>query len=274
MGLMDNSAIYVDASLEEPRLHALKRGTAAVYTHRGPHKETANEDSVAVISTPDGATVLAVADGLGGMPSGDLASALTIQSLATSVQNAKENSLREAILDGIELANHKILTLGNGAAATLAVVEVRNDILRTYHVGDAGVLITGQRGRLHLQTVPHSPTGYAQEAGVINEAEALDHEQRNLVSNVVGSHELRIEIGSLFRLAPRDTIVVASDGLFDNFLSEEIIEHIRCGKLYQTAYALVVELNARMEGRNSENVGGHPDDVSFILYRPCVAFES
>jgi serine/threonine protein phosphatase PrpC len=274
MGLTDAAAIYVDTSLEEPRLHTLKRGTAAVYTHRGPHKETANEDAVAVISTPDGATVLAVADGLGGMPSGDLASALTIQSLAASVQNAKNNSLREAILDGIELANRKILTLGTGAATTLAVVEVRDDILRTYHVGDAGVLITGQRGRRHLQTVPHSPTGYAVEAGVINETEALNHEQRNLVSNVVGSHDLRIEIGSLFRLSPRDTVVVASDGLFDNLLSEEIIEYVRCGRLSQAAYALVLESKSRMEGHNSENVGGYPDDISFILYRPCVAIKS
>lgn len=268
MVLIDHTAIYLDKCLKEPCQHDLQGGTATVFTCRGPHKETANEDAVAVFPVSGSCTVLVVADGLGGLPTGDLASALAVQSLARSISDAAEHNLRESILDGIELANREILALGTGAATTLAVVEIRGNILRTYHVGDAGVLVTGQRGRRHLQTIPHSPTGYAQEAGVINEVEALEHKDRNLVSNVVGSHDLRIEIGSLLRLAPRDTVVVASDGLFDNLLSEEIIDRVRCGKLQQAARNLVVESHARMAGRNSREVGGQPDDMSFVLYRP------
>lgn len=254
--------------MDSPCILDINGGSIAVFTRRRPHKETVNEDSVAVIPAPGDAIILAVADGLGGLPAGHTASAIAVDSLANSIQSADPNSLREAILDGIELANREILDLGTGAATTLAIVEIRSNILRNYHIGDAGVLVTGQRGRRRLQTVPHSPTGYAQEAGLIDEAEALDHKERNLVSNVVGSHDLRIEIGSLLRIAPRDTVIVASDGLLDNFLSEEIIEHVRCGKLHLAATTLAVETLSRMERDESGHTGGHPDDISFILYRP------
>lgn len=254
--------------MESPGILEVIGGSVALFTRRSPQKETFNEDSVVLIPAPGDAIVLAVADGLGGLPAGNTASAIAVEMLDNSVRSADAGSLREAVLDGIELANREILDLGTGAATTLAVVEIRGDILRSYHVGDAGVLVTGQRGRRRLQTVPHSPTGYAQEAGLINEAEALDHKERNLVSNVVGSHDLRIEIGSLLRIAPRDTVLVASDGLLDNFLSEEIVEIIRCGKLQLAADTLAIEALSRMEGTEPENVGGHPDDLSFILYRP------
>lgn len=267
MGITDHATVYSGTSLESPCILDLNGGSVALFTRRSPQKETVNEDSVAVIPAPGGAIVLAVADGLGGLPAGHTASAIALESLANSVQGADPGSLREAILDGIELANRKILGLGTGAATTLAIVEIRSNILRSYHIGDSGVLVTGQRGRRRLQTVPHSPTGYAQEAGLINEAEALDHKERNLVSNVVGSHDLRIEIGSLLRIAPRDTVVVASDGLLDNFLSDEIIEYVRCGKLHLAATAIAVESLSRMEGGGPEGAGGHPDDISFILYR-------
>jgi serine/threonine protein phosphatase PrpC len=190
-----------------------------------------------------------------------------VTSLVDRIGNAEPGHLREAILDGIELANREILALGTGAATTLAVVEIRGNILRAYHVGDAGVLVTGQRGRRRLQTIHHSPTGHAMESGMITEAEALNHDERNLVSNVVGSRDLRIEIGSLLKLAPRDTVVVASDGLFDNLLSEEIVGHVRCGRLDRVGDALAAESLARMEGRNVGPIAGHADDLSFILYR-------
>ena len=268
MGLTDHATVYTGTSMESPCVLDVLGGSVAAFTRHSPQKETVNEDSVAVIPTSGDAIVLAVADGLGGLPAGDTASAIAIESLANSVGSADANSLREAILNGIELANREILDLGTGAATTLAIVEIRSNILRSYHVGDAGVLVTGQRGRRRMQTVPHSPTGYAQEAGLINEAEALDHKERNLVSNVVGSHDLRIEIGSLLRIAPRDTVIIASDGLLDNFLSDEIIGYVRCGKLHLAANTLAIETLSRMDGSEPENVGGHPDDISFILYRP------
>jgi len=267
VGLDREAIVYSGASMERPQLLDLSPGSIAVFTRRSPAKDTVNEDAIGIFPTGASAMVLAVADGLGGLPTGDQAAGIALQSLGDSLRRADPGLLREAILDGIEHANQKILSLGTGTATTLAVVEIRGSILRTYHVGDSGIMVTGQRGRRRLQTVSHSPTGYALEAGFIDEMQALNHDERNLVSNVVGSRELRIEIGSLIKLAPRDTVIVASDGLFDNLLSEEIIGHIRCGKLALSAQSLADAVLSRMGSGAGETEHGHADDLSFILYR-------
>ena len=81
-------------------------------------------------------------------------------------------NLRGAIINGFESADGAISSLGTGAAATLAVVEVQGHKMRSYHAGDSMVLVTGQRGRIKWQTIPHSPVGYAVEAGLLQQVRA------------------------------------------------------------------------------------------------------
>lgn len=263
--------IYTGVTLDAPVVHRLDAGAVAVYVQQAPYKQDNNEDNnqdaAAVIPVGENSAVLAIADGMGGAPAGDVAARLAIESLAGSLHGVKQGDLRGAILDGIEKANKAIIKLENGAATTLAIVEITGNRMRPYHIGDSAILVTGQRGRLKLQTTAHSPTGYAVEAGLIDEAEALAHTQRNIVSNVVGSRELRIEIGPPLRLAARDSIVVASDGLMDNMLSEEIIELVRCGKLEKQAARLAQVCVERMRGQAPGPGMCHPDDLSFIIFR-------
>ena len=96
---------------------------------------------------------------------------------------------------------------------TLAAVEISGVSARPYHIGDSSILITGQKGKLKLNTVAHSPVGFAVEAGLLDVDEALHHAERHLVSNVLGLENMRIELGSPVDLAPRDSLVIASDGL-------------------------------------------------------------
>ena len=49
---------------------------------------------------------------------------------------------------GIEAANAAVMELGNGSASTFAIAEIDDGVVRTYHVGDSAVLLTGGRGRL------------------------------------------------------------------------------------------------------------------------------
>ena len=48
-------------------------------------------------------------------------------------------------------------------------------------------------------------------------------------SNLVGDEENGIEIGPHLRLAPYDTVILGSDGLFDNLPIAEIVERARSG---------------------------------------------
>ena len=251
---------------------SLSCGQAAVHSSRCPGKETPNEDSFAVVPFNDSAAVLIVADGMGGGRGGELASAVTVQALEMALIEAVQNGqpLRAAILDGIDAANRRVRELNLGAASTLAIVEVQDGTARPYHVGDSAILIVGQRGKVKAQTVAHSPVGYAVESGLLDAAEAMHHAERHIVSNMVGTDDMRIEIGSALALAVRDTILLASDGLSDNLHAEEIIEFARKGPLDECVRRLASAAQSRMQ----EPKAGHPskpDDLTVVAFRRAVS---
>ncbi|GMR20069.1 MAG: hypothetical protein BMS9Abin36_0664 [Gammaproteobacteria bacterium] len=262
------SSLYLNQHTSVPELLVCGKGHAAVYTRPSPEHENSNQDGAAILCT-DTSALLAITDGVGGLPAGDQAAALALTSLKDSYLSqplmSPEQS-RSAILNGIEAANEAVLELGTGAATTLAAINIQDQQLRTYHIGDSMILVVGQRGKIKLQTVPHSPVGYAVESGMLDEDEALHHKERHLVSNVIGTTDMRIEIGSPITLAQKDTVLVASDGLFDNLELIEIINIIRCGILDHVARQLS-ELAYQRMTQSHEDKPSKPDDLSFILYR-------
>ena len=239
----------------------------AIYSQRSPAKETANEDGAAVLPLSDNAAVLAIADGVGGARGGELASATALQALSAAVghPSTAPELLRMAILNGIEAANTAVCGLNIGAATTMAVVEYSEGIVRPYHVGDSKTLITGRRGRIRYQTVAHSPIGYAVESGFLAEKKAIFHEDNHLVSNVVGDPNMRMEVGPAIKLATHDTVLIASDGLFDNLWVEEIIAIIRKGKLTAAVTQLATAARERMHSLEHEPC--KPDDLTIIVFR-------
>jgi serine/threonine protein phosphatase PrpC len=240
----------------------------AAWSRPKPGRESPNEDSAAVIPVDDQSAVMIVADGLGGLRGGHQASNLAVRLVADSIFAARDTRmpLRALILDGLERANQAIKDLGIGAATTIAAVEWRNGEIRPYHVGDSMILATGQRGRLRMQTVSHSPVGFAVEYGLLDESEAMHHEERHLVSNVVGTDDMRIELGPPLRLARYDTVLLASDGLFDNLYTDEIVELIRKGPLARSLSSLVRIAQERMT-YPVEGVPCKPDDMTVIALR-------
>jgi serine/threonine protein phosphatase PrpC len=260
--------LYVESDMESPDWLSLNAGQVITLCRRCPGKTEPNDDSAAVVQTSSGAIVLIVADGVGGCPHGHRASAVAVQAVVQRVLDAVPASdLRAAVLDGMEQANRSILELGVGAATTLSVVEVQDRVARGYQVGDSTMLIVGQRGALKWKSTSHSPVGYAIEAGMLDESDAIHHDERHIVSNLVGSRDMHIEIGPAQTLAVRDTIVVGSDGLFDNARMEEVIQRARCGKLTKRMKRLDDLATERMS-HYQPGEPGKPDDLSVILYTP------
>ncbi|MEE9609480.1 MAG: protein phosphatase 2C domain-containing protein [Myxococcota bacterium] len=262
------ATLYLGANMREADVHSLAQGVAAVFSARCPSQDRPNEDAAALIPFDERSGVLVVADGLGGLPGGEQASGLAVRSIQAAVARSAADGtpLRGAILDGIEQANRAIGALGSGAATTLAAVEIRDGSVRPYHVGDSMVLVVGQRGKIKLQTVSHSPVGFAVESGMLDEAEALHHEDRHIVSNVIGASDMRIEVGSGRKLALRDTLLLASDGLFDNLRHEEIVSYLRTGRIEQVAKRLADLARKRMTEPAGEDPS-KPDDLTFVAFR-------
>jgi serine/threonine protein phosphatase PrpC len=157
--------------------------------------------------------------------------------------------------------------LGIGAATTLAAAEIQQGRVRPYHVGDSPILLVGQRGKLKFETISHSPVGFAVESGMLDARDAMHHQDRHLVSNLIGSDDMRIEVGAERELATRDTLVLASDGLSDNLTTREIADRMRRGPLTEAAEALASTARRRMYAP-SEQEPSKPDDLTLLVFRP------
>lgn len=263
--------LYVEAATPRPAMHAVAGGAAAVYSAPRPGGGAeANEDGALLVALSRDTAVLAVADGLGGNRAGGAAAALALRTLRGTLPEPENGfepgHLRDAILDGIERANAAVREGGVGAATTLAVVEIQGTTMRPYHVGDSTILVFGQRGRMKLHTVAHSPVGFAVEAGLLGEEEAMHHKERHLVSNMIGTTDMRIEMGSALRLAARDTLLIASDGLLDNLAVEEIVACLRKGPLDRASEELARRTRARMTAP-APGDPSKPDDLTFVAFR-------
>lgn len=261
---MNQPIIYTEQQRLDARLHEFPGGVAAVFSVRAADKTGVNEDSVALLPVDENRGLIVVADGVGGRAAGYQASRIAVEELGSAVKACSGSAieLREAVLQGIDRANRGILSLGTGSATTIVVAELDHGVVRNYHVGDSILLVTGQRGRLKRLTIAHSPVGYGLESGLLDEAEAMESDERHIVSNIVGCADMRVEIGPRLKLARYDTLLLASDGLSDNMVVDEIIGHIRAGDLQRAASALMDDCLSRMAA------GGHIDDLTVVLFRP------
>jgi serine/threonine protein phosphatase PrpC len=259
--------LFAARDMDAPEERRIAAGQVCLVSRRGPRKRKPNEDAALVISAPGGRAVLAVADGVGSHPRAGHAARLALLHLARAVRRAGGGrmALPAAILSGIEAAQAALLRLGAGAASTLALAELHGRRLRTYHAGDSGALIVGPGAAPGSRTVDHSPLGYARAAGLIGEREALRHPDRNLISNALGVEPLRVEVGLWRALGPRDTLLVASDGLLGTLSTREIARELAGRPLPAGVARLADAARERMQA------SARPDDLTIAAFRPRAA---
>jgi serine/threonine protein phosphatase PrpC len=170
--------------------------------------------------------VMAVADGVGGLPGGELASAMAIDALAEvalrkipalaadpadllSLEEAVEGALRECQTRMRATAARK--GLDSRIATTLTLAYVQWPSLHVLHVGDSrAYLLRG--GKLVRLTRDQTVAQELRDAGVEQLRAELDH----ILTNAVGgaSDDLRLEARSV-RLEPGDVLLLCSDGLYE-----------------------------------------------------------
>lgn len=262
-----DASLWFEANHEQPLILSLPRGNAVFLSRPHPTRDSPNQDAAAVIPAGPNQCLLVVADGMGGTRQGGEAAATVIRQLARQLPRDSEDlQLRTAVLNGIEEANRKILAEFPSSGSTLAAVEVKADTVRPYHVGDSEILVVGQRGKLKFQTISHSLVGMGVEAGLLDEVEALHHDERHIILNAIGSTEMRIELGAPLELDRYDTLLLASDGLTDNLSLDEIIELVRKGPL-DRAVGKLASLARRRMTEPEAGSPSKPDDLTLLAYR-------
>ncbi|MDR6612932.1 protein phosphatase 2C domain-containing protein [Leifsonia sp. 1010] len=219
-----------------------------------------NEDS-ALAQDP----VFVVADGMGGHARGDLASRTAVESLARTLQPGSRPTPDE-VIRAIDEANAAVRSLSgadeSGAAVagtTLAgIVRVRVPELAAeqwmvVNVGDSRVYAWDGR-QLRQLTVDHSAVQELVDAGLISEAQAAVHPERNVITRALGAEDFVDTDSELVAESGRQIFLICSDGLTRELSDQRIAEILAQGPS-DPASALVDAAN---------EAGGH-DNITVIV---------
>jgi PPM family protein phosphatase len=210
--------------------------------------------------------IFLVVDGLGGHAAGEKAAETAVDVVRAEL--AEQNGdARDRIRRAITAANNRIFEEAadnetwRGMACVLTLAAISDDKVIVGHVGDSRLYLTWN-GAIRKITSDHSPVGEREDAGELNEAEAMAHPRRHEVFRDVGSRlrdpdeEDFIEVKE-FLFKPDAAILLCSDGLSDLLTSAEILDVVERynGDPAQVADELV----------EAANLAGGNDNITAIF---------
>lgn len=195
---------------------------AAAYSDVGPYRTT-NQD--AAFTADWGA---AVADGVGGGPAGDLASAAFLHRLAAG---RLDDLWAEQLAVVVRAANWDLRALVerdpslNGMATTFTGLFVARDgRLLLAHTGDSRAYRL-REGRLEQLSRDDSLVQALVDQGLVSVEDAISHPRRNLITASLSGAELDAATVAEHDAAEGDRWLLCSDGLTD-FVTDEAIRAV------------------------------------------------
>jgi serine/threonine protein phosphatase PrpC len=226
-----------------------------------------NEDAVAYDVD---AGVALLADGMGGLAGGEIASQVAVAVVLDAVRGQEsggEMADEDALVEAFEAANVAVRRAAQEAGSEMgttlvAWVSPTPGECIVAHVGDSRVYRV-RGSELERLTSDHSMVQQLVDDGVLSEVEASTSPHRNVITRALGLEEgVRVDVSS-WSYAPDDLFLLCSDGLTDMVSEREIGATLEAqggneGDLVVAAEALVAE---------AIEAGGH-DNVSVVLVRP------
>src|SRR5438094_5573570 len=174
-------------------------------------------------------SIAAIADGVGGLSSGEIASRMAIDIALNTFKTAPRGSKPNQILDDIfKEANLDIYNFGveselRRMGTTLTACILRNKEAYIGHVGDCRVYLVRNRDIKQL-TSDHTYVEMQRKLGLISQEDALASELRSVLTRTLGQNPIVQVDFSKSTLYSRDCIVLCSDGLHGSFMEHEIAD--------------------------------------------------
>jgi serine/threonine protein phosphatase PrpC len=245
-------------------------------THVGMVR-TNNEDAyiIADLNAADGATVewkeprpvgdqgvlLAVSDGMGGAAAGEIASAITVESLRSWLgeehgQRGTDELIEEAVVE----ANRNVFDAAQdaerqGMGATLTAMVVRGTFAYVAEVGDSRAYII-RNGRIRQVTRDQSYVQQLVDQGLITREQAEESPYKNVILQAMGQRA-HVDV-ALCRVELRrdDHFLLCSDGLSGKVADRELHEAIAESESFEVACRRLINL---------ANTRGGEDNITIVV---------
>lgn len=229
-------------------------------TRQGGRAE--NQDSCGFIDTPLGLAAI-VCDGMGGGPSGQLASSTAVQKIVEYIMNAPEGMSRSEVMkNAIEYAHHTILQMGTqkpalrGMGTTVAAVLVNDYSAIIAHVGDSRVYQFRWKRKI-FRTADHSMVGELVRNGTLTEEQARLSSQSNIITKALGGNLTNLAEVTERPYEKGDRFMICSDGIWGMMPEKELIRRTaKTPSLSGAVDGTVVEVDeiGRNEGNTHDNL--------------------
>ncbi|MFI7022822.1 PP2C family protein-serine/threonine phosphatase [Micromonospora sp. NPDC049900] len=182
---------------------------------------TNNEDSALA-----GERLVAVADGMGGLPAGEVASEIVIRILDELIPPTVPNAAADALRAVVSTANQRIHAAiaaepaRDGMGTTLTAALLAGDTLVLAQVGDSRCYLL-REGKLRQLTRDDTFVQALVDQGTLTPEQARHHPQRSLVTRAVQGADAPPTMGSVL-VAAGDRLLLCSDGLSDYVTDDAI----------------------------------------------------
>lgn len=166
-----------------------------------------NED--AALASP---TLLAVSDGVGGAPAGEVASHLAVRAAGAVLRSGGTPQDAVDTANDMVLSTARLNSLFSNMACTLTIATVSASTVRIVHIGDSrGYLL--REGSLRQVTDDHTVVAKLIAEGTITPEQAAVDPRRNTLSQVIGRPRPLEPLVRSLRCRAGDRIVLCTDGV-------------------------------------------------------------
>jgi PPM family protein phosphatase len=216
-----------------------------------------NEDSAHV-----GTRLVAVADGMGGLPAGELASELVIKALAPldGAPDDVDADPLEQLTAAVEDGNNRVADMVDedpareGMGTTVTALLLAGERVGLVHVGDSRCYVLHE-GTLEQITRDDTLVQSLVDRGALTPAQARSHPQRSLVTQAVQGRPMTIS-GGILDARDGDRYLLCSDGLSDVVTDEAIATALASYPEAQECAEQLVKLAVQ---------AGGPDNITVIV---------
>jgi len=215
------------------------------YGVRGVRQQTSDRSDTEILAV--------VADGMGGMEQGEVASRLAVETVMSAAVPTDLNSIEERAqwLESLAIeANEVVADQVENGGTTLSIVWAIGLQLAIAHVGDSRIFLL-RNDRISQLSEDHSLAAMLLASGAITYEESQGNLNRNVLTKCLGSKR-RLNAGwiqnlSLFdsdfsiSLKHGDILLLCSDGVWDLVPADELVEIFTTPQSLQSNVEVTIE---------------------------------